>query len=825
MLSLSPKRKRFTEARSPLWWTTGALVVASSIASAQEVAPNANEDTSPSESEVSSETQPEFAFKSDLEPLLKEYCINCHGEKRQKAELNLEVFLGSDEISLIESRKIWEKVSHALISREMPPDDKPQPTEDARMAAAEYIHWDLSQFDCSKAVNPGRVTVRRLNRNEYALTIRDLIGVDFNVTEGFPNDEVGYGFDNIGDVLSLPPMLMEKYLDAAEKISLEAIETDIPAYPPRKKAEAEKLETTADTADLDTRYLALMREGDALWDVEITAPGQYTFLAKAYGMQAGPDPARMSFAIDGEVIQIVDVWAVADQPEIYKVPVLITEPGKKRLTVGYTNNYNVQNHPDPDLNGDRNLLVDYLELVGPMDAPKPVVKASHLRVIPDGATVERSPESARKVMKRFASLTYRRPVKEGELGRIMELIEMVLEDGGSFEEAIQLGVQAVLVSPNFLYRWELDPNSQVVAASSETSESEPDSESDVRNVTDYELASRLSYFLWSSMPDQELFELADRGVLHEAFVLRQQIKRMLTDPKSDALVEFFAGQWLQIRNLAGVTPDSTEFPQFDEELRAAMKKETEMFFASIMREDRSVLNLLDADYTFMNERLAQHYGVEGVSGDEFIRVKWDAQSPRRGVLTQASILTITSNPTRTSPVNRGKWILEQILGAPPPPPPGNVEALAEGDDAKLSGSLRQRFELHRSKPECATCHTKMDPIGFAFENFDAVGRFRDNDNGFPIDPSGELPTGEKIDGPKSLINILKSEETFLKTLSEKMLTFALGRGLEYYDKCAVDDAIESLTMNDYRFSILIEQIVFSDAFMKRNPERQSSNEL
>jgi hypothetical protein len=227
----------------------------------------------------------------------------------------------------------------------------------------------------------------------------------------------------------------------------------------------------------------------------------------------------------------------------------------------------------------------------------------------------------------------------------------------------------------------------------------------------------------------------------------------------------------------------------------------------------------------MNERLAKHYGVEGVSGDEFIRVKWDAESPRRGVLTQASILTITSNPTRTSPVNRGKWILEQILGAPPPPPPPNVEALPEGDDAKLTGSLRQRMELHRSKPECATCHNKMDPIGFAFENFDAIGRFRDNDNGFPIDPSGTLPTGQDISGPQGLIEILKTQETFIRSLSEKMLTYALGRGLEYYDKCAVDDIIESLTMNDHRFSILIEKIVFSDAFMKRNPERNSSNEL
>lgn len=758
-----------------------------------------------------------YQFKKDLGPLLEEYCIRCHGEKRQKAELNLEVFLGEDEISLIENRKLWEKVAHALISREMPPEDKPQPTEEARAAASEFITWDLAQFDCSNAVNPGRVTVRRLNRNEYALTIRDLVGVEFNVTEGFPNDEVGYGFDNIGDVLSLPPMLMEKYLDAAEKIATAAIQTDIPPYPPQIRVEAEGLQTTADTADIDARYLALMREGDALWDVELKSPGQYTIRAKAYGMQAGPDPARMSFGLDGETLQVVDVWAVAGKAEIYEIPVHITDPGKKRVTVGYVNNYNVQDHPDPNLNGDRNLLVDYIEIIGPMDAPRPVVKETHRRIIFKDPEPGQEWETAREVMQRFATRAYRRPVKDTELDRLMQLVGMVLEDGGSFEESIQLGVQATLVSPNFLYRWELDPGVEAAATEEELA--------DVRKVTDYELASRLSYFLWSSMPDQELFDLAEKGVLKESFMLQQQIKRMLADPKSDALVEYFAGQWLQIRNLAGAAPDPSAFPQFDEKLRAAMKKETELFFASIIREDRSVLSLLDADYTFMNERLAKHYGVEGVSGDEFIRVKWDAESPRRGVLTQASILTITSNPTRTSPVNRGKWILEQILGAPPPPPPPNVEALPEGDDAKLTGSLRQRMELHRSKPECATCHNKMDPIGFAFENFDAIGRFRDNDNGFPIDPSGVLPTGQNISGPQGLIQILKTQETFVRSLSEKMLTYALGRGLEYYDKCAVDDIIESLTMNDYRFSILIEQIVFSDAFMKRNPERISSNEL
>ena len=323
------------------------------------------------------------------------------------------------------------------------------------------------------------------------------------------------------------------------------------------------------------------------------------------------------------------------------------------------------------------------------------------------------------------------------------------------------------------------------------------------------------------MPDAELFRLAKRGELTRPDVLAAQVRRMVADPRSGALVENFAGQWLQIRNLAGVTPDPVKFPTFDDGLRAAMKRETELFFEAVMKEDRSIFELIDSDFTYLNDRLARHYGIDGVSGPGFRRVSLAKGSGRGGVLTHASILTITSNPTRTSPVNRGKWILEEILGTPPPPPPPDVGELEENEEAITSGTLRERLEKHRAKTECATCHSKMDPLGFALENFDGIGAWRDLDGNFPIDPSGELPTGETINGPEGLKKVLKSRETFIRTLAEKMLTFALGRGLEYFDKCAVDDICKDLKANGHRFSALLSGVVNSKPFLLSNLHTES----
>jgi hypothetical protein len=389
------------------------------------------------------------------------------------------------------------------------------------------------------------------------------------------------------------------------------------------------------------------------------------------------------------------------------------------------------------------------------------------------------------------------------LERLVRLVRLTQEQADSFERGVQLAVQAILSSPHFLFRVELDP----VAGDPEG----------IRALNDFELATRLSYFLWSSMPDDDLFRLARNAELRKPDVLDNQVRRMLADEKAEALVENFAGQWLQLRDIAKVTPDPELFPNFDETLRTAMLRETELFFEAVVKEDRSVLDFLDADFTFVNERLARHYGIDGAKGDEFRRVSL-ANGGRRGVLTQASILTITSNPTRTSPVKRGKWILENILGTPPPPPPAGVEELEEGKDAALKGSLRERMEQHRSKPMCATCHNRMDPIGFAFENFDAIGAWRDFDGKFAIDASGSLPGGVDFDGPPELIDMLKTarRQQFCRCLAEKMLTYALGRGLESYDRCAVDKIVERLEKDDYKFSSLAAGIVQSEPFQLRS---------
>jgi hypothetical protein len=385
-------------------------------------------------------------------------------------------------------------------------------------------------------------------------------------------------------------------------------------------------------------------------------------------------------------------------------------------------------------------------------------------------------------------------------------VDLAEQNGETFERGIQLAVEAVLVSPQFLFRVETDPRRR--------SQREPQPPP-IHPVNDFELASRLSYFLWSSMPDDELTRLAIDGKLRQGDNLEQQVKRMLRDPKAKALVENFAEQWLQIRNLKTVSPDPKQFPEFDESLRSAMFEETTRYFAHVMREDRSVLEFLDSNYTFVNERLAKHYGIAGVQGAEFRRVELN-DDRRGGILTQASILTVTSNPTRTSPVKRGKWILEQILGTPPPPPPPDVPELKEGKDVVLSGTLRQRMEQHRANPACAVCHSRLDPLGFGFENYDAVGAWRDKEGTFPIDPSGTLPSGQTFQGPKALKAILKTrQDDFRRCLAEKMATYAVGRGMEYFDKCAIDRIVEGMAKNDDRFSSLVLEIVKSDPFQKR----------
>lgn len=590
------------------------------------------------------------AFAHDIAPLVKQFCIGCHGGGSPTAGLSLAAY--ADTAAVLKARDIWEKVAKNVAAGHMPPAGAPQPTQAQRDLLVGWIQSMLSQADC-KLMDPGRVTIRRLNRAEYNNTIRDLLGIHFHPADDFPSDDVGYGFDNIGDVLSLSPLLMEKYLAAAEKIAEKAV--------------------------------------------------------------ALPEPRRHLFTCK----------------------------------------------------------------------PTPGHEAA----------------CARKILRDFARRAFRRPATKEEVDRLVRCVKLAQKEGASFERSIQLAVEAVLVSPNFLFRVEIDPR--------------PNDPMARRMVNDYELASRLSYFLWSSMPDEELFALAAQGKLHDPKVLTAQARRMLKDPKAQALAENFAGQWLQLRNLANVAPDPARFPDFNDKLRAAMRTETELFFKAVMNEDRSVLDFIDARYTYLNEPLARHYGIPGVKGEQFRRVTL-TDSRRGGLITQASILTVTSNPTRTSPVKRGKWVLEQLFGTPPPPPPPGVTQLADDKKGPLVGTLRQRMEQHRKDPMCASCHARMDPIGFGLENFDAVGRWRTKDGGLPVDASGTLPGGQSFNGPAQLKAILKSKKgLFVRCLSGKMLTYALGRGLEPADTCVVDTIAKTVEKNNYRFSALITAIVQSAPFRQR----------
>ena len=737
-------------------------------------------------------------YDRDIRPVLKEFCFDCHGNGKKKGGIALDQH--ADEAALLADKQLWEAVRQNITTRVMPPDDERQPSERQRDVVGNWIERVVFDVDCANP-DPGRVTIRRLNRVEYNNTIRDLLAVDFQPAENFPADDLGYGFDNIGDVLSMPPVLMERYMAAAEAALSKAIVTDTNPPPRTKKYPAHALEGSAPGGPVGGIARALTREGDVRVEHEFAEDGEYILRARAYGEHAGDEPPRMRFSLDGKELKTFEVAVEQNAPKIFEVKLQVAA-GKKRFAAAYINNFVDRNNPNPSRR-DRNLIVEYLEIVAPPD-PKPVrFPETHTRIFPqEPATNDERFDLAREIISKFAGRAYRRPVREQELFRLLKLYELGGTEGENFYGGVKLALKAVLVSPNFLFRREAQPR--------------PDDPTTVHPIDDYALASRLSYFLWSTMPDDELFAEAEQGTLRRN--LEKQVKRMLRDPKARALVDNFAGQWLQTRNLVDVAPDKKAFPTFNDELRAAMKTETDMFFAHILKEDRSVLEFLSADYTFVNGLLAEHYQLKGVKGEEFQRVSVKGTA-RGGVLSHASVLTLTSNPTRTSPVKRGKWVLETILGTPPPPPPPDVPELKE-DEHALTGSLRERMEQHRANPSCAGCHARMDPIGFGLENFDGIGGWRGKDGDFEIDPSGELVGGERFAGAGELKKVLVRDkrEEFLRCLAGKMLTYALGRGLEFYDKCAVDDVVASMERNRYRFSSLVMGVVKSAPFQMRRGE-------
>jgi hypothetical protein len=801
-------------------------------------------------------SEQESSFDKVVQPFFAKHCYQCHDEKLRTAGLNLQAFnsyaaLAKDPATL---KLILERVG----SGEMPP-VLPKPTA-AEIAA--FTEWLSHQLDAirkanndpavaAKPVDTGseRVTVRRLNRVEYDNTVRDLLGVNRRSSDEFPQDDSGYGFDNIGDVLSISPVLMEKYLSAAEKISRTAIFGSEPMKPTLVSLRSGQRNQKPQMTPLTNYDLTGLTMPNSFHTTHrFPVDGDYVLRVNLGGDRpAGSEALQLALWIDGKQTQQIQVdpasiasFATASEPQQlwgvkteFKVTltggdhwIAVTIP---RLYEGLPISYNGPNPsrrtipPPPVFKPPRNATqkeiddarkefeqrqaekipansarVGSVELGGPYTSAKGPSIESQKKIYACGHLHGRHEKTcARVIVEQLAQRAYRRPVTTTEVNKLSNLALQAQKETGSFEEGIAVSLQAMLLSPYFLFR--IESRSGKASAS----------------VTQYELASRLSYFLWSSMPDADLLKAAAQGRLARPATLAAQVRRMLLDPKAHALIENFGAQWLQTRALESAKPDRKKFPDFDEYLRLSMARETELFFASILREDRSVLDFIDADYSYLNERLARFYDVPGVQGPEFRKVLFAHNSQRGGLLTQASVLTISSYANRTSPVLRGKWVLDNLLGAPPPPPPPDVPNL---DEAKIgtTSSMREQLELHRRNPTCASCHVRMDPLGFGLENFDAIGAWRTKDGEFPINASGTLPDGRSFTGPQGLKSILKSQpDAFTESLTRKMLTYALGRGLEPSDDAAVKAIVRKVAADDYRMSSLILGIVNSQPFQKR----------
>ena len=728
------------------------------------------------------------SFAKDVKPLVVKYCVTCHTGSEAPAGLDLSKLLQSNDFT--KNLEDWGKVASRLSQQTMPPAGQPKPTAAARQRVIDWVETKANAL--CKLQDPGRVTIRRLNRAEYNNTIRDLTGLDLHPADDFPSDDVGYGFDNIGDVLSMSPLLMEKYIAAAEKVG------DSLIHVPKqfdKRVDATTMTQAKNATNLDDGGRLYYSEGEGFANVSVPESGGYRLICFAGGDLAGPDPPHMAIDVDGKRVTQFDVAVRRDTPKMYECP-LSLNAGEHKIGVAFTNDY--YNTNDPPGKQDRNLWLGYIE-VRSLSAMPVAPNPAQVRIIPYEPAPTAQDRDARTFLARFASSAFRRPASQDELDRLMKVYAAGRKDA-TFDEGMKLAVEAVLASPNFLFRVELDPKSAAAGA---------------RPLNDFELASRLSFFLWSSMPDAELTDLAKTGKLHEQPVLEAQVARMVQDPKANALAFNFAGQWLQLRKLAIVDPDPKRFPGIDDAMKQDMATETEMFFEAVLRNNRPITDFIDGKYTYLNGRLAAHYGITGVTGDVFQRVHLTGE--RGGVLTQASVLLVTSNPTRTSPTKRGKWVLEQILGTPPPPPPPGVGVINDEQHRINATTLRQLMEEHRKNPMCAACHAKMDPIGFGLENFDPVGKWRTMDGNYPLDTTGVLPGGIKFKGPTELKQILlKNKAEFAHALTEKLLTYALGRGIEPSDKCAVDAIVKRVVTQNYHFANLITDVVDSDPFRKRS---------
>ena len=765
--------------------------------------------------------QPAAGTEVDGQALVGRYCVTCHNDRLETGGFSFE---GLDVADVAAHPEAWEKVVRKLRAGAMPPRPRPRPDQATYDG---FRAWLEGELDAAAAAgpNPGRTeTFHRLSRTEYRNAVRDLFALDVSVDDLLPADDTSYGFDNIAGVLGVSPTLMERYLSAARKISRLAVASPVPS------PTAETFRVASDLGqDRRMEGLPFGTRGGTVVDYNFPEDAEYIFEI----LPDGPlriEPHDLEVTIDGERIALLTVGKAPDpndarglytpQIETLEVRVPVTA-GPHEVGVAFLRKTSAEPERIRKLylrpftgegsGGDSRYqpYVESLTIAGPYESSgaRPVEGTpSRERIFTcrpaRGEAVEEI-ACARDILSAIARRAYRRPVTDDDVERLLTFYDRG-RAAGSFDTGIEMALRRLLVSPEFLFRVERDPQGVLAGES--------------YRVSDLELASRLAFFLWSSIPDDELLEAAEHRELSDAEIFEAQVERMLADPRSEALVGNFAGQWLTLRNAAAVQPDEDAFPDFGEGLRQAFRRETELLFGSILREDRSTLDLLAADYTFVNERLAQHYGIPNVRGSHFRRVGL-ADEARGGLLGHGSILTVTSYANRTSPVNRGKWVLENILGTPPPPPPPDVPDLetAEGGQAL---SMREAMEQHRANPVCASCHRLMDPVGLSLENFDAIGRWRDrSETRGAIDATGELPDGTPFDGPSGLkAALLRHPDRFVTTVTEKLMTYALGRGVEYYDAPAVRAIVREAARDGYRLSSLVKGVVRSAPFqMRRSP--------
>ncbi len=750
--------------------------------------------------------------------LLDKYCVTCHNDRAKTGGLVLEkIDLGN----VPANAEIWEKVILKLRLGAMPPAGMPKPSQPDVSAFLTALETSL---DRAYAANPtpGRATLHRLNRTEYANSVRDLLALEVDASSLLPPDDESYGFDNNADVLGVSPVLLERYVSASRKVSRMAVGD------PTQGAVAQTFRTRPDLSqDKRVEGLPLGTRGGLLMHYNFPLDGKYAIkivLARnTVDVIRGLEEAhQIEILVDGARVFLATVGGTSDTEALVKNPaearMLIEARLQARIPVKAGPRTVAVTFRQKDAAEDDYILepflrttldpvneaglphIDQVVIAGPYDATGSGDTPSRRKIFscrPANASEEVG--CAKKILTTLARQAYRRPITPSDTETLLSFYQSGRNQAGNFDAGIERALRLILSSPEFVFRFERDP--ATVAAGS------------AYRIDDLELASRLAFFLWSSIPDDELLNLASANKLSDPATLDREIRRMLADSRSQALASNFAAQWLYLRNLKNFAPDPNEFPDFDDNLRQSLRTETEMFFGSVVNEDRNVLDLLNADYTFVNERLAQHYGIPNVYGPRFRRVTLPDDA-RRGLLGQGSVLTVTSYATRTSPVLRGKWILTNVLGAPPSAPPPNVPPLKENSEGAKALSVRERLEEHRKSPACASCHKIMDPLGFALENFDATGQWRSkSEDGAPIDASGVLLDGSKVDGPVTLRAALMSRpEVFVSTLTEKLMTYALGRGVDYNDMPTIREIVAKAAADHYRFSDLVTGIVKSPEF-------------